>query len=84
MEPNWVFNSESYSKEELIAEMGAAFLCATIGIENKTIQNSASYIDGWRRQISNDIKLVVRAANQAQKAVDYILNIKPETETLVV
>lgn len=64
---------ETYSKEELIAEMGAAFLCARSGIENATIQNSGAYIRGWLERLKNDKKLVVQAAQKAQKAVDYIL-----------
>ena len=67
------FGSETYSKEELIAEMGAAFLCAHSGIENATIQNSGAYIRGWLECLKNDKKLVVQAAQKAQKAVDFIL-----------
>ena len=43
------FGDEIYSKEELVAEMGAAMLCGVVGIENKTIKNSASYIQSWLR-----------------------------------
>lgn len=70
--PQW---SDTYSKEELVAELGAAFLCATAGqdISDKNINNSAAYIDGWRRNISEDKKLVVSAAGAAQRATDYIL-----------
>lgn len=67
------FGSESYSKEELIAEMGSAFLCAVAKIDTSTIDNSASYVAGWLRALKNDKRLVVLAAAQAQKAVDYIL-----------
>ena len=67
------FGGHAYCKEELIAEMGAAFLCAVAGIEQATLENSAAYIDGWRRVISDDPKLVVTAAAQAQKAADFIL-----------
>lgn len=68
------FGSTDYGKEELIAEMGAAFLCGHAGIENVIIDNSAAYIDGWRRAIKQDKRLVIHAAAQAQKATDYILN----------
>ena len=68
------FGDENYSKEELVAEMGAAFLCGHAGIENETINSSAAYIDGWRKKLSNDPKLVVCAAAKAQKAADFILN----------
>lgn len=70
------FGSETYSREELVAEMGAAFLCGHTGIENRTIDNSASYIAGWLKRLRNDSKLVVTAAAQAQKAADYILDVK--------
>jgi antirestriction protein ArdC len=67
------FGSEPYGREELVAEMGAAFLCSHAGIETATLDNSASYIDGWLRAIRQDRTLVVTAAAQAQKAADYIL-----------
>lgn len=68
-----LFGDHSYSKEELIAEMGAAFLCGVAGIEDTTVENSAAYIDSWRRKISQDVRLVVQAGAAAQKAVDRIL-----------
>jgi len=70
------FGDEKYSKEELVAEIGASFLCATCGIENKTIDNSAAYIQGWLKRLNNDSTLIISASAQAQKAVDYILGIK--------
>lgn len=71
---NIEFGSETYSKEELIAEMGAAFLCAYSGIEQATIHNSTAYIQNWLEHLKNDKKLVIQAAQKAQKAVDYIYN----------
>jgi len=68
------FGDENYSKEELVAEMTSAMLCGVAGIENKTIENSAAYIKGWSKKLKSDPKLVVSAAQQAQKAADYILN----------
>jgi len=67
------FGETNYSKEELVAEMGAAFLCGTAGIANSTIDNSASYISTWLNRLSNDKKLLICAAAQAQRATDYIL-----------
>jgi antirestriction protein ArdC len=64
---------ESYAKEELVAEIGATFLCGHAGIESATIDNQASYIDGWRKRISDDPKLIVSAAALAQKASNFIL-----------
>ena len=66
------FGSESYSKEELIAEMGAAMLCGVAGIERKTLSNSAAYLKSWIDVLKSDSHMVVSAASQAQKAADYI------------
>ncbi|QXE92418.1 DUF1738 domain-containing protein [Geomonas subterranea] len=73
LEPSY-FGSHEYSKEELVAEMGAAFLCGHAGIEQRTIENSAAYIQGWLKALKNDKTLLIHAAAQAQKAADYILN----------
>ncbi len=67
------FGDDEYSKEELVAEMGAAFLCGFAGIENITLNNSAAYIQGWLKALKDDKRLVIVAAAQAQKAADYIL-----------
>lgn len=70
-----IFGSESYSKEELIAEIGATFLCHRNGIEN-TVKNSAAYIQNWLQVLKNDKRMIVFAASQAQKATEYITNEK--------
>ncbi|MDP2727095.1 MAG: zincin-like metallopeptidase domain-containing protein, partial [Dehalococcoidia bacterium] len=71
---NHFFGDVTYSREELIAEMGATFLCAMAGLDSpQRFQNSAAYIQGWLEAIKGDKKLVVTAAGRAQKAVDYIL-----------
>ena len=67
------FGSPDYSKEELVAEMGAAFLAAATGISVQTVEQSAAYIDGWRKKLGTDKKLVVSAAGAAQKSTDWIL-----------
>ena len=66
------FGSETYSREELVAEFANAFLCTESGITN-TIPNSSAYIGGWAKAIKRDKKLVVSAASLGQKAADYIL-----------
>lgn len=66
------FGSESYSKEELIAEMGSAMLCGVTGIAPAIIENSAAYLRYWIAALKGDSKLVVAAASAAQKAADYI------------
>lgn len=67
-----MFGSESYSREELIAEMGSAMLCGVAGIEQSTLANSAAYLKSWIARLKADSKLVVSAASAAQKAADYI------------
>jgi antirestriction protein ArdC len=67
------FGSNPYCKEELIAELGSAFLCGYADIVDRTIDNSAAYVEGWLKQFQNDRTLIVYAAAQAQKAADFIL-----------
>jgi antirestriction protein ArdC len=77
------FGSHAYSKEELVAEMGAAFLCSHAGIEAATLESAASYIDGWIRVLRGDSRLVIQAAAHAQRAADFILGraAEPERDT---
>ena len=67
--------SQDYSKEELIAEMTAAYLCGICHIDNKTIDRNASYIDGWMKRIKDDSQLFLKSAAAAQKATDHIRGI---------
>jgi antirestriction protein ArdC len=67
------FGDTNYSREELCAEMGAAYLCGATGIANETVNNSAAYIQGWLGKLKHDKKLLIQAAAQAQKAADFIL-----------
>jgi antirestriction protein ArdC len=73
------FGSDPYCKEELIAEIGAAFLCGHAGITESTITNSAAYVQGWLGKLQNDKSLFVSAAAQAQHAADFILDMTPES-----
>jgi antirestriction protein ArdC len=66
------FGSPDYGKEELVAEMSAAFLCSHAGIQPTVIENQAAYLAGWLKQLKSDKKLVVSAAGQAQRAADWI------------
>ena len=72
------FGSQDYSQEELVAEMGAAYLCGMCDIQQETIQNNAAYIKSWIRTFKDDPKVLVLAAAQAQNAVNYIVNQKLE------
>ena len=69
------FGSEDYSKEELVAELGAAMLVNQCGIETeKSFRNSAGYLQGWLKALKNDKRLIVSAAGKAEKAVKFIRN----------
>ena len=68
------FGSPDYSREELIAEMSAAFLSAAAGISPPTIEQSAAYLDNWCKALKGDKRLVVNAAGAAQKSTDWILD----------
>jgi antirestriction protein ArdC len=66
------FGSADYSREELVAKMGSAFLCAEAGIES-TLDNSAAYLKGWLGALKGDARLIVTAASAAQRAADFLL-----------
>jgi antirestriction protein ArdC len=68
------FGSPTYSREEMVAELGAAFLCAEAGISHAVIPNQAAYVAGWLKKLRDDRRLLIHAAAQAQRAADYILN----------
>ena len=75
-----MFGSEEYSKEELVAEIGASFLCNMVGIAPKVEENSIAYISGWLSKLRNDKRLIISASGMAQKAVDFIIGVKKENE----
>lgn len=69
------FGSETYSKEELVAEFAAAYLCAESGISNALVEtNHAAYIQSWMKALKNDKKMLIAAAQKAQHAADRIAN----------
>ena len=75
------FGSEPYSKEELVAEIGAASILHELGIETKSsFTNSAAYIQNWLRHLRNDKRMIVSAASRAEKAVKLILNEEAKAE----
>lgn len=67
------FGTPDYSKEELVAEFGAAFLCGHTGIFPRVADNQAAYINGWLAVLKKDKRLLAIAAAQAQRAADFIL-----------
>lgn len=66
------FGTGPYAGEELVAEIGAAMLCAVSGVSAE-VETSAAYVANWRQALSDDPQLIVQAAAKAQKAADYIL-----------
>lgn len=73
------FGSPDYSKEELVAEMTAAFVCGAAEID-VNVPHRAGYIQSWLGALNDDRKLVVQAAGQAQKAADLILGRTPDQD----
>ena len=68
------FGSNDYSREELVAEMGAAMLCSVAGLDNKkAFNNSVAYLQGWLNVLAGDNKMIVWAASRAEKAARYIM-----------
>ncbi|MDQ3224667.1 MAG: zincin-like metallopeptidase domain-containing protein, partial [Gemmatimonadota bacterium] len=61
-----------YAKEELVAELGAAFLCADLGLSNTPRTDHAEYIATWIQHLKNDHRLIFQASAHAQRAVDYL------------
>lgn len=78
------FGDTNYSKEELVAEMGASFLCGVCGIENVTVQNSAAYLQGWMKALRGDARLLIQAAAQAEKAAEYMQGLQAGTNDTAV
>jgi antirestriction protein ArdC len=72
------FGDPTYAKEELVAEMGAAYLGGVCGIANATLEHSAAYLQSWMAVLRHDATLLVHAAAQAQKAAEYIQNLHPD------
>jgi antirestriction protein ArdC len=68
------FGSPDYSREELVAELAAAFVCGAAGIDTpRTERNHAAYLANWLRVLRADARMVVTAAARASKAADWIL-----------
>lgn len=72
------FGDAAYAAEELIAEMGAAFLCADLGITPETMPDHADYLAHWLSILKSDKRAIFTAAAQAQRAADYLHNLQPQ------
>jgi len=78
MKPS-VFGSPDYSREELIAEMCAAFLCGEAKIDPAVIKNQAAYVSGWLGKLKGDSRLIISAGGAAQRAADWIRGVRSPT-----
>ncbi len=72
------FGDYTYAAEELVAELGAAFLCSELEITREPSQDHANYIANWLTALKNNKYLVTAAANTASKAVDYLWHLQPQ------
>ncbi len=82
------FGDEHYAMEELIAEIGAAFITAQWGLNNQ-LENHASYVKSWIKVLKNDNKAIFDAARMAKKATDYLeeslrlTDVEPQDSSLI-
>ena len=71
---------EGYAREELVAELGASFICADLKITPEVREDHASYIASWLEVLKNDKRAIFSAASHASKAVDYLHDLQPLRE----
>ncbi len=74
------FGDEGYSREELVAELGAAFLCVALGITPEVRDDHAAYIGHWLKVLKDDKRAIFTAAAHAQRAMDYLHTLQPHAE----
>ena len=74
------WGDEGYAREELVAELGSAFLCADVKLTPEVRDDHAGYIANWLEVLKNDKRCVVQAASYAQKAVDYLHGLQPHPD----
>lgn len=76
------FGDEGYAKEELVAELGAAFLCADLGLALEDRPDHAAYIGSWLQVLRSDKRAIFTAAAHAQRAADYLHGLQAHSETV--
>jgi antirestriction protein ArdC len=72
------WGDEGYAREELVAELGSAFLCADLELTPEVRDDHASYIHHWLQALKDDNRAIFAAAAHAQRAVDYLHKLQPE------
>ena len=76
------FGSEAYACEELVAELGAAFIASQIGLSVTPRADHAKYLNNWLKVLKNDKKAIFTAASKAQQAADYLITMKDQEVTI--
>lgn len=71
---NMRFGSNTYAKEELVAELGSCFICNRLHLDQNLLENTTAYIQSWIKRLKDDYKMIVSASSKAEKAVKYIFN----------
>ena len=71
------FGDEGYAREELVAELGSAFLCADLGITPDIREDHAAYLGHWLSILKNDTRAIFSAAAHAQRAADFLQQLQP-------
>jgi antirestriction protein ArdC len=71
------WGDESYAMEELVAELGSAFLCADLELTPELRDDHAAYIDNWLRVLKGDKRAIFAAASHAQRAADFLHSLQP-------
>lgn len=74
------FGDHGYAREELVAELGAAFLCADLGITPEVREDHADYLGHWLSVLKEDKRAIFSAAAHAQRAADYLGTLQPKQE----
>jgi antirestriction protein ArdC len=74
------FGNQAYAFEELVAELGAAFSCARLGIETETREDHASYLASWLKVLRADKRAIFTAASKAQAACDYLFDLADKAD----
>jgi antirestriction protein ArdC len=70
------YGDEGYAMEELVAELGSAFLCAELDLTPETREDHASYIANWLTVLKNDTRAIFTAASHAQRAADFLTGLQ--------
>lgn len=74
------FGDTGYAREELVAELGAAFLCADLGITPEIREDHAAYLGHWLSVLKEDKRAIFSAAAHAQRAADYLKGLQPDAQ----